>query len=297
MDLSSHNHLVGTEWLKQNLEVESLRVVESTSLLPNYFEDNKKNMIERVSGRQMWEQDHIPGSIFVDILTELSDDKNGRFMYGMPSAQQFSSVMSEKGIDNSNGIVIYDRNTNMWAARFWWMLRAFGFENAVVLDGGYSKWTAENKKTDNLKSEYTPTQFKVQPKPELIADRDKVLEVIEKKSDACLINALDPAEFEGRPPHRYKRAGRIPGSRNVPFTETVNIENQLYIDEKQASGLFKEAGALSAKEVICYCGGGIAACSTALLLTRLGHEKVSVYDGSMKEWSADTNLPIEAGKN
>ena len=44
-----------------------------------------------------------------------------------------------------------------------------------------------------------------------------------------------------------------------------------------------------------YCGGGIAACNTALLLTRLGHENVAVYDGSMMEWSADPSLPMETG--
>ena len=296
MDLSSHNYLVETDWLEKNLGENSLRIVESTSLLPNYFEQTEENKTKRASGRTLWEEDHIPGSIFIDILTEISDDKGGRFMYGMPSAKAFAKVMSEKGISNDNGVVIYDRNTNMWAARFWWMLRSFGFQNAVVLNGGYSKWIAESKKVDNFVKNYPAAEFKAIPDPGLIADRDRVLEIIGVNSEACLINALDPDEFEGKPPLRYERAGRIPGSKNVPFMETVNLNTQLYVEEERAKKIFAKVGASSDKEVICYCGGGIAACSTALLLTILGYKKVSVYDGSMKEWTSDPNLPLETGK-
>ena len=295
MDLSSHNCLVDTEWLECNLKIDSLRIVESTSLLPNYFEEDEADKTKKESGRSMWDKDHITGSIFIDILTELSDDKDGRFMYGMPSAEQFSSVMSQKGISNANGLVIYDRTTNMWAARLWWMLRAFGFENSVVLDGGYSKWVAEDRSTDNLIVKHPTTKFNAIPQPKLIAEREQVIQATTKDT-TCIINALDPNEFEGKPPHRYGRGGRIPTSQNVPFTETVDLETQLYSNDDQSSKIFGDVGVETADEIICYCGGGIAACSTALLLTKLGHKKVSVYDGSMTEWCADPDLPLETGK-
>jgi thiosulfate/3-mercaptopyruvate sulfurtransferase len=47
--------------------------------------------------------------------------------------------------------------------------------------------------------------------------------------------------------------------------------------------------------VITYCGGGIAACSAALVLTLLGVDQVAVYDGSLVEWAADPSLPLELG--
>jgi thiosulfate/3-mercaptopyruvate sulfurtransferase len=49
------------------------------------------------------------------------------------------------------------------------------------------------------------------------------------------------------------------------------------------------------REVIVYCGGGIAATADALILTMLGHEKVRVYDASMSEWAKDDALPMETG--
>jgi thiosulfate/3-mercaptopyruvate sulfurtransferase len=49
------------------------------------------------------------------------------------------------------------------------------------------------------------------------------------------------------------------------------------------------------KRVITYCGGGIAAASTAFAMTRLGFTDVAVYDNSLQEWAADPDNPMETG--
>ncbi|MFF1641037.1 rhodanese-like domain-containing protein [Streptomyces sp. NPDC058246] len=48
----------------------------------------------------------------------------------------------------------------------------------------------------------------------------------------------------------------------------------------------------SASPVVLYCGGGISAAGAALALTLLGREDITLYDGSLEEWSADPALPI-----
>jgi thiosulfate/3-mercaptopyruvate sulfurtransferase len=57
-------------------------------------------------------------------------------MFPMPSALQFAETMSRHGVGEGTRVVLYDRMLNIWAARVWWLLRAFGFENAAVLNGG-----------------------------------------------------------------------------------------------------------------------------------------------------------------
>jgi thiosulfate/3-mercaptopyruvate sulfurtransferase len=81
----------------------------------------------------------------------------------------------------------------------------------------------------------------------------------------------------------------------VPFGVTVDLDTQVFPTDASLRETFEAVGALSKDEVICYCGGGIAASTTAFLLTRLGVDNVSLYDGSLTEWSSDPTLPMETG--
>jgi thiosulfate/3-mercaptopyruvate sulfurtransferase len=103
-------------------------------------------------------------------------------------------------------VVLYDRMVNIWAARLWWMLRAFGFDNVALLNGGWAKWTAEARPTSTRPAAYPPAEFTARMRPELIASKEEVKAAINKEA-TCLVNALDPEEFVGRGPVRYGRPG------------------------------------------------------------------------------------------
>lgn len=294
MDLVELNYLVDCDWLVAHLDEPCLRIIECTSQLPNYFEESAASGLELASGRPLFEQEHIAGACYVDLLHELSDRSKTNFMYAMPSAQRFEEVMSAIGVDNQSAVVLYDRGMNSWAARVWWMLRYFGFDNAAILDGGWTTWSQRGLPIATSIAEVSPAKFTAEVRPELIATRDDVLKAI-NNHEVCLINALDPDEFAGRPPHRYARPGRIPGSVNVPFSTTVDLPTQNFADDESLKKQFKDVGALDEQRVIAYCGGAIAASNTVFALTRLGAEHVSLYDGSLSEWASDPALPMETG--
>ena len=50
--------------------------------------------------------------------------------------------------------------------------------------------------------------------------------------------------------------------------------------------------AIGDTRAITYCGGGIAASSTAFVMTRLGRADVAVYTASLQEWAADPANPM-----
>jgi thiosulfate/3-mercaptopyruvate sulfurtransferase len=183
---------------------------------------------------------------------------------------------------------------NIWATRVWWMLRAFGFEQVAVLNGGWKKWTSEGRPVSTAPPTYPAAQFVARPRPELIATKDEVLDAIDQQS-TCLINALDPDEYAGRGPVRYGRPGHIPSSVNVSFLSVLDPETNAYRNPERLRDQFNQVGALHKDRVITYCGGAIAACSDAFVLTLLGVDNVAVYDGSMTEWAADATLPLVTG--
>jgi thiosulfate/3-mercaptopyruvate sulfurtransferase len=294
MSFVNRQYLVETDWLADHLQDPVLRVVDCTQYLPSYGE---KVEIKTVSGRENYTKGHIPGAVYVDLLGELTDRTKQGAYAPMPPADQFAAVMSRTGIGDGTRAVLYDDFLGMWAARIWWMLRAFGFDDAAVLNGGLQKWRSEGRPLSTEPATYPPAAFIPRPRPELMASKGDVLAAIEDKN-VCIVNALLEPEYTGDPafPQHYGRAGHIPRSVNVPFTAVVDMNaNNQFVSADDLRKRFADAGALTSDRVITYCGGAIAASQAAFLLTLLGKDTVAVYNGSMMEWGADPNLPLVTG--
>ena len=290
MDFARPQHLVETDWLAQHLEDPGIRVLECTVYLqpaavPGGFR------VE--SGRAKWTEGHIPGAGFVDLQEELSDPTSKlRFM--MPPAAQFAEAMGRAGVGNGVRVILYDRAVNMWAARIWWMLRAVGFDNAAVLNGGFKKWTVEGRPVATDTGARSARTFTPRPRPALMADKAGVLAAL-GESKACVLNALTEEQHRGTGGTAYGRPGRIAGSVNVAARDLVDPKTHAYLAADVLRAKFQAAGALDAKRVVTYCGGGIAASSDAFVLTLLGRDDVAVYDASLSEWATDPSLPMDRG--
>ena len=238
-------------------------------------------------------QGHIPGAGFADLHEELSD-RHSSLRFTMPPAAQFADAMSRHGVGDGVRVILYDRFVNMWAARVWWMLRAFGFDDAAVLDGGFKKWAREGRPVTTDDGAVPRRHFTARPRPELIADKAGVLAAL-GDDRACVLNALTDEQHRGAGGVSYGRPGRIAGTTNVPARELVDPETHAYLPADILRTRFAAAGALDARRVITYCGGGIAASSDAFVLALLGRPDVAVYDASLSEWAADPTLPMETG--
>ena len=293
MTFTNPQYLVSTAWLADHLEDADLRILDCTVYLRPPAPDAPRQAYVQESGLANWEAGHIPGSAFADLTGELSD-REARLPFTMPTPERFAEAMGRLGVGDGNRVVCYDANMSMWAARVWWMLRAMGFENAAVLDGGLKKWKAEGRALAATAARVAPATFSARARADLIATKDEVLAAIED-GGTCIVNALTGAQHRGEGGAAYGRAGRIASSVNVPAQEIIDRETGAYLPADVLRARFSEVGATGANRVITYCGGGIAATSDALVLTLLGHGNVAVYDGSMSEWARDSAMPMEVG--
>jgi thiosulfate/3-mercaptopyruvate sulfurtransferase len=284
-------YLATTDELAGRFDDQRLRILDCTVFLRP--RSDGKPGYEVASGREEWAAGHIPGSGFADLPGELSDrDHPLRFM--MPPAEQFAAAMSSYGVGDDSEVVLYDRAGNMWAARVWWMLRAFGFDNARVLDGGWTKWLAEGRPVSTDPPTVRPATFTATPRPELIASKDDVLSAIQS-GQSCIVNALNGAQHRGEVAP-YGRPGHIATSVNVPAMGrdgVVDPETQTYLPTADIRALFEAAGARPEQKMITYCGGGIAASSAAFAATMAGFTDIALYDASLSEWAANDSLPME----
>jgi thiosulfate/3-mercaptopyruvate sulfurtransferase len=264
--------LVSTQWLADHLGSDRLVVVDASVAhftrpdgRPGFLSGHEQYLLEG----------HLPGAVFADLIDELSDPA-GAYPFTRPSADRFQDVVGALGIDDATAVVVYDSAVGQWAARVWWLFRAFGYDDVAVLDGGLSAWKREDRELELGHVAPAPRAFRASERPELWVDKAFVEGVLAGENDAALVCATPPQDFERR---------HIPGSASAPAARLVDRERNTFLEADGLAGVL--APALGAPRIVTYCGGGIAAASAALALTLLGERSVAVYDGSLNEWAAD----------
>ena len=281
--------VVDGAWLEARLDDPRLRVLDATA----HLRLPADGAVELRPGRESYEQEHIPGAAFADLLGDLAAP-GASLPFTVPESEHFARRIGELGVGDGTYVVVYDQfdpgsdpeQYQFWAPRLWWHLRLEGFDDVAVLDGGLGLWKAEGRPTTTEPSAYPPAEFHARRRPELLADADEVAAALDDE-DVVVINALPPRTYE---------AGHIPGTHNVSFTLLVDPKTGRMLAEHELREHFHPIGALHRhRKAITYCGGGIAACVGALALARLGRDDVAVYDGSMNDWTADPARPVETG--
>jgi thiosulfate/3-mercaptopyruvate sulfurtransferase len=250
------------------------------------------------SGRPLYDAGHLPGAVFVDVVDELSDPAS-RLRFTMPTPTRVAQAFGRHGVGPGTFVVLYCRDHNIFAARLWWMLRAIGWDDAAVLDGGFVRWVGEGRPVMTDVRRHPPTRLDPHPRPGLFVDKAAVRAAL-ADSRTVVVNALSAEQHEGRGGVTYGRPGRIAGSVSVPARALTDPVTHAYLPRERIRALFEAAGALGPgggdlRRAVTYCGAGIAASSDALLLTLLGLGDVAVYDGSLEEWARDPACPMESG--
>ena len=95
------------------------------------------------ASRPLYLSGHIPGARYADLNEDLSAPvtlDSGR--HPLPQPAKFAATVARLGVGSGAQVVVYDSANGAFAARLWWMLRAWGHIEVAVLDGGYPAWIA-----------------------------------------------------------------------------------------------------------------------------------------------------------
>src|ERR1700721_299995 len=84
---------------------------------------------------------HIAGAVKLDWRKDLQDPVIRDFV----DAQQFSKLLSDRGISNDDTVILYGGNNNWFAAYAYWYFKLYGHANVKLLDGGRKKWELDSR--------------------------------------------------------------------------------------------------------------------------------------------------------
>jgi thiosulfate/3-mercaptopyruvate sulfurtransferase len=286
--------VVSTQWLADHLGSDNLVILDATVFALEPSDDGPRYR----SGRERYlSTGHVPGALFADLLQEFSDPTD-EVNFSKPSAELFEAAAASVGIDNDTTVVVYDALIGQWAARVWWLFRAFGYDDVAVLDGGLTKWNSEARPFENgVVAPRAVPPFTATARPELWVDQSFVKSIVAGETDAALICSQEPGALTGTGAGtgtggERARVAHIPGSISLPAATLVDPGTNVFLRGDALVAALAPAAEVSA-HLISYCGDGTAA-ALALALTRAGNDHVSIYDGSLSEWTADVATPMSA---
>ena len=216
--------LVSTDWAESNLDA------------PNTV------FVEVDEDTTAYDGGHIAGAVKLDWKTDLQDQVKRDFV----DAQQFSKLLSDKGISNDDTVILYGGNNNWFAAYAYWYFKLYGHDNVKLLDGGRKKWELDGRPLSSDAVSRPATSYTAKaPDNSIRAFRDEVIAAISAKN---LVDVRSPDEFSGKilapahlPQEQSQRAGHIPGAINVPWSKAANEDGTFKSDEDLAK-LYAEAG-------------------------------------------------------
>ncbi|MGE5140011.1 MAG: sulfurtransferase, partial [Rudaea sp.] len=251
--------LVSTEWLSVHLMDPEVRVA-----------DVRWYLLDRTrTGLAEYQDGHIPGAVFVDLDGNLASPVGeGPGRHPLPRPEVFEQAMIRAGVDPETLVVAYDDSGGSSAARLWWLLRYFGHERAVLLDGGINQWIKEGRPLETRTPEVRAGKFRVTDKPhrEWLVDQEMVAQIASEPNGLVIDSRLGE-RYRGEVEPLDPRAGHVPGAKNAPLAGNLRGPDDFrFLSARELRERFDWLGASQADRIAAYCGSGINACQNIVAL-------------------------------
>jgi thiosulfate/3-mercaptopyruvate sulfurtransferase len=271
--------LVETSWVSEHLKDANVRLAEV-----DYDPTANYNL------------GHIPGAVLFDWRKDMNDPVARDIL----NKEQLEELLSKAGLNADSTLVMYGDFNNWFAAFAFWILKYYGVDKVVLMNGGRKKWLAEDREITREAPNYSKTAFKVKGPDETIRT---YLDAVKKdlgQSKSVLVDVRSPAEFTGEitappeyPNEHAQRGGHIPGAVNIPWSQAVS-EDGTFKSAVELRKLYEGRGVTVDKDVVTYCRIGERSSFTWFVLKYLlGYPNVKNYDGSWTEWGNMVKNPIE----
>lgn len=277
--------LISAAQLAEIIDNENLRIVDARFALT-----------DANSGFTAYTTAHIPGALYVNLNNDLSAEKTDALFgrHPLPSAEQFSSVLSRLGITPQMHVVVYDQaDAAMAASRFWFLLRMAGHEHVSVLDGGMNAWLAADYAVQNQEPQPIATHYPVHFQESMLVSTSELKSLLANPAETVLLDARSAERFCGEVEPLDKKAGHIPGASNRPFS--LNMIDGVFKSSEQLRTEFEPLIA-GKTHILLSCGSGVTACHNALALSHAGIDNYRLFAPSWSGWIADDKNEVAVGE-
>ena len=275
--------LVDSQWLQTHLNDDELVIVDVRSGIDGTDAAGFAN-------------GHIPNAVYSSYTGAgwrvAADGVPGK----VPAIGDLESLIGSLGVSNDDTVVVVPAGVGSTdfgsAARVYWTFKYLGHDDVAILNGGYQGWLDAGGEKATGQSNPVAATFTAQPRPELLADTQAVEAALDAGEQ--LVDARPAEQYSGKAKHPAAlNAGTIPGAASLEERLLVNQGTAQFIDRSEVEALVEVAGIETGQPIISFCNTGHWAATAWFALSEVAQlDNVSLYDGSMTEWTQDTNRPL-----
>ena len=237
---------------------------------------------------------HLPGAVHVE--DELLRQPTSGLPVQFLEAGELAKIFERSGVDAARPVLVYSDGEDPLAATItaYALLKA-GHPRVLLLDGGFEAWRGVADVTQEYGAYATTPWSMAAPTVPVAASLDDVRRMVDT-DEGVLVDARPAKLFRGEGKH-WPRNGHILGAVNVDWKSMMRSDNEaLFKSRKEIEALLREAGLDPNFPTIVYCGTGREATLLYLYLKGvLQWPRVTLYEGSWTEWSANPSLPAGIG--
>ena len=253
-------------------------------------------------GRQQYAAEHLPGAIYADLDTDLSDKRSpaepapasgGR--HPLPDRQRFAQWLASMGLNAGMQVVVYDRQGSSFCGRLWWMLKWCGHEAVAVLDGGLAAWQAIGGALESGPGQQAaPGNFSLAAPLAALVSVEQVERHL-SQAGQTVIDARAEPRYRGEVEPLDPVAGHIPGALNRPFNLNMDAQGRFRAPNELRQEFLSLLAGRDPATVVHQCGSGVTATANLLAMEIAGLGRASLFAGSWSQWCSDPARPVARG--
>jgi thiosulfate/3-mercaptopyruvate sulfurtransferase len=212
---------------------------------------------------------HIPGAISLDVMST-------RLLSSAPEAvtqwkQALEQLFRNAGIETTDTLVAYEDISGTTAAYATWLGDVAGLAGSALLDGGFNAWLASGHEISTDPVQPTPGSFTLTVNEVVIATAQTLANAIANEEPIQIVDTRTDQEFA---------TATIPGANHLEWTRTLNPDY-----EDRGFDLDSDA------PITTFCGSGLRAAHSYVVLKQLGVKQPQNYGPSWSEWGRQPQLP------
>ncbi len=170
----------------------------------------------------------------------------------MASPDEFAVVAGNLGISNDMTVIVYDAPSQMMGMVAWAFLY-YGHPDVRILDGGFAKWTREDRPLSAQATDYPSATFAPTPREAIYCSLDHAQSAFGQPK-TVFWDTRSLGDFEGTeagfgPPVQL---GRIPGAIHLEWTELFDQDANTLKPADALNALLTRHGITPDSEIDAY---------------------------------------------